>query len=65
MTVRSRVREFIASARKHNGPVDVLVNNAGVIRVGPLEVMQEDDFDQSLRTHFWAPLYLTWRCCRI
>jgi short-subunit dehydrogenase len=54
ITARDRVREFIAVARRKNGPVDVLVNNAGVIRVGPLETMRDEDFEQSLQTHFWA-----------
>ncbi|MBA4064188.1 MAG: ketoacyl reductase [Isosphaera sp.] len=59
VTDRDRVREFVAAARRGNGPVDVLVNNAGVIRVGPVEEMTEDDFEQSLRTHLWAALYTT------
>jgi NAD(P)-dependent dehydrogenase (short-subunit alcohol dehydrogenase family) len=59
VTDRARVGEFVALARYGNGPIDVLVNNAGVIRVGPVEEMQEEDFEQSLRTHFWAALYTT------
>jgi len=41
------------------GQIDVLVNNAGVIQVGPLETMTVEDFDIALRSHFWAPLYTT------
>ena len=59
MTDHDRVREFIAVARVRNGPVDVLVNNAGVIQVGPLEDMREEDFEESLRVHFWSALYTT------
>ena len=54
VTDRGRVGEFLAVARGHNGPVDVLINNAGVIRMGPLEAMDEGDFEQSMQTHFWA-----------
>jgi NAD(P)-dependent dehydrogenase (short-subunit alcohol dehydrogenase family) len=57
VTDRGSIREFIAAARESNGPIDVLVNNAGIIQVGPLESMREVDFEQSLRTHFWAALY--------
>ena len=57
VTERHRVREFVAVARQRNGPVDVLINNAGVIRVGPTEEMLEEDFEQSLQTHFWAALH--------
>jgi len=41
------------------GPVDVLVNNAGVIVVGPLDTVTLADFDESLRVHFWGPLRMT------
>lgn len=59
ITDRERVREFVAVAHQKNGPVDVLINNAGVIRVGPFEEMRTEDFEQSLLTHFWGPLYTT------
>ncbi len=59
VTDRGRVREFVAVAQQRNGPIDVLINNAGTIRVGPLEEMREEDFEQSLLTHFWAALYTT------
>ena len=57
MTDQQRVKEFLAVARQRNGPVDVLVNNAGVIAVGPLDEQRLEDFEQSLRTHLWAALY--------
>ena len=38
--------------------VDVLVNNAGVIQVGPLEHMAHEDFENAMATHFWGPLHL-------
>jgi NAD(P)-dependent dehydrogenase (short-subunit alcohol dehydrogenase family) len=38
--------------------VDVLVNNAGVIQVGPLEHMTHEDFENAMATHFWGPLHL-------
>lgn len=38
--------------------VDVLINNAGVIEVGPFEHAKREDFEDSLATHFWAPLHL-------
>jgi short-subunit dehydrogenase len=35
------------------------VNNAGMITVGPMEVMTMEDYEEALRLHFWAPLYTT------
>ena len=48
---------LIADVRQHLGPIDVLVNNAGHIEVGPLESATEDDFEKSMATHFWAPFW--------
>lgn len=38
--------------------IDVLVNNAGVIQVGPLEHMKIEDFENAMATHFWGPLHM-------
>jgi NAD(P)-dependent dehydrogenase (short-subunit alcohol dehydrogenase family) len=38
--------------------IDILINNAGVIEVGPLDHMTRDDFDRAMRLHFWAPYEL-------
>ena len=35
----------------------MLVNNAGIIQVGPLEHMTVDDFEEAMATHFWGPLF--------
>ncbi len=41
------------------GTVDVLINNAGIIQVGPLEHMSIEDFENALAVHFYGPLYCT------
>jgi short-subunit dehydrogenase len=41
------------------GRIDVLINNAGIIQVGPLDHMQRSDFEQSIDLYFWAPYELT------
>src|SRR5881396_3255726 len=40
------------------GKIDILINNAGVIEVGPLEHMTREDFERAMRVHFWAPFEL-------
>jgi NAD(P)-dependent dehydrogenase (short-subunit alcohol dehydrogenase family) len=40
------------------GKIDVLINNAGIIEVGPIEHMTPEDFDLAMRLHFWAPFEL-------
>src|SRR5207237_2451271 len=41
------------------GKIDILINNAGVIEVGPLEHMAREDFERAMGVHFWAPFELT------
>src|SRR5205823_534857 len=40
------------------GKIDILINNAGIIEVGPLENMTREDFERAMRLHFWAPFEL-------
>lgn len=51
------VDRLVAKVAQQWGPVDVLVNNAGVIQVGPLEEMTIADYEQAMGVHFWGPLY--------
>lgn len=55
------VARLCEEVRARLGPVDVLVNNAGVIEVGPFELMTRDDFEEAMATHFWGPLELIHR----
>jgi len=50
------VNAMIAAVNDRFGVVDVLVNNAGVIQVGPIEVMTHEDFELAMQAHFWGPL---------
>lgn len=43
---QSEVAEAFAAAEAELGPVDVLVNNAGVSHVGTVETTEEEDFDR-------------------
>jgi len=55
---RADVRAAIDTVLDEWRSVDVLINNAGVIQVGPLEHMTEEDFENAMATHFWGPLHL-------
>jgi short-subunit dehydrogenase len=39
------------------GRIDVLINNAGVIQVGPVEHMTLQDFSEAMAVHLYGPLY--------
>jgi NAD(P)-dependent dehydrogenase (short-subunit alcohol dehydrogenase family) len=59
VTERAQVNEWVQVCVERFGGVDVLVNNAGVIQVGPLEVMTLADYEEAMKIHFWGPLYTT------
>jgi NAD(P)-dependent dehydrogenase (short-subunit alcohol dehydrogenase family) len=52
--IQSAVRQII----DRFGKIDVLINNAGIIEVGPFEHMAREDFECAMRLHFWAPFEL-------
>ena len=54
---RSEIERAIADAQARIGPIDVLVNNAGIIQVGPLDALTLDDYQDAMATHFWGPYY--------
>jgi NAD(P)-dependent dehydrogenase (short-subunit alcohol dehydrogenase family) len=54
---RHQVEQSIAQVADAYGTIDVLVNNAGVIEVGPVEHLTLSDFEDAMATHFWGPLY--------
>jgi len=52
--IQSAVRQII----DRFGKIDILINNAGIIEVGPLQHMTREDFERAMRLHFWAPFEL-------
>jgi NAD(P)-dependent dehydrogenase (short-subunit alcohol dehydrogenase family) len=57
LRIEQDLKHMVRQVEEHYGRVDVLINNAGVIQVGPLENMSVDDFRESLDIHYWAPLH--------
>lgn len=59
VTAQAQVEQMIQTVNDRLGSIDVLINNAGTIQVGPFETMTLDDYDEAMKLHFWAPLYTT------
>lgn len=59
VTDRASVEHMIDAVRQRFGPVEVLINNAGVIEVGPAETMSVADYEEAMATNFWGMLYPT------
>ncbi len=59
VTDRAAVMSMVGQVDATLGPVDLLVNVAGIIEVGPLTSMSLGDFEQAMATMFWGPLHLT------
>ncbi|AFZ68840.1 SDR family NAD(P)-dependent oxidoreductase [Deinococcus peraridilitoris] len=41
----------------HYGRLDILINNAGIIQVGPLETMILEDYHAAMDVNFWGALH--------
>lgn len=56
ITEEGEIEQTVAAVEAAFGPIDVLVNNAGVIQVGPAELMSAEDYEHEMALHFWGPL---------
>jgi NAD(P)-dependent dehydrogenase (short-subunit alcohol dehydrogenase family) len=54
VTDPSQMHRAVADIEAEVGPIDVLINNAGIIKVGPISAMTREDFEQALAVNFWG-----------
>src|SRR3989440_3768192 len=54
----AQIQSAVQQTIQRFGKIDILINNAGIIEIGPLAHMQLKDFDRAMRLHFWAPYIL-------
>jgi NAD(P)-dependent dehydrogenase (short-subunit alcohol dehydrogenase family) len=57
LRIEQDLKHMVRQVEEYFGRIDVLINNAGVIQVGPLENQSVDEFREALDIHYWAPLH--------
>jgi short-subunit dehydrogenase len=56
---QAQVEQAVVDVRQEFGEIDVLVNNAGTLTVGPMDTMTAEEFQEALNIFFWAPFHVT------
>jgi NAD(P)-dependent dehydrogenase (short-subunit alcohol dehydrogenase family) len=59
VTQRGEVAQMVRDVAEHFGSIDILINNAGEIRVAPVESLDRGDFEAAMATMFWGPVDVT------
>jgi NAD(P)-dependent dehydrogenase (short-subunit alcohol dehydrogenase family) len=57
LTQFDQVQSMIRQIERNRGPLDILINNASIIQVGPLESMTLDDFHAAMAANFWSAVH--------
>jgi short-subunit dehydrogenase len=55
---KHQVASLVGDVVGHYGRIDVLINNAGIIQVGPEDAMTIEDYEEAMNVNFWSALYL-------
>jgi len=60
LTDRSAVKAMVEQVIGHFGAIDVLINNAGVIGVAPIQHVTMDDYHSAMDINFWSAVHVAY-----
>ena len=60
VTKTNEVKKMIDKTIKKHGRIDILINNAGIVRVGPMETFPDEDYDLLINVNLKG----TYFCCK-
>lgn len=56
---KEAVETMVGEVTTELGGIDILINNAGIIQVGPQSLMRIEEFEEALNINFWGAVYTT------
>jgi short-subunit dehydrogenase len=59
VSVPQEIQSVVDTATGRFGRIDVIINNAGIILVGPLESLTVSSFEEAMNTNFYGALHTT------
>jgi short-subunit dehydrogenase len=60
LTDRTQTERMVQEVTDHYGGVDILINCAGIISVGPAQLMKIEDFEEAMAINFYGTLHAIW-----
>jgi len=60
LSVRAECERLVRETIAHFGRIDVLINVAGIIQVGPIEVQTVENFERTMRLNFFTAVNIIW-----
>ncbi|MBV8550517.1 MAG: SDR family NAD(P)-dependent oxidoreductase [Acidobacteriaceae bacterium] len=59
LTNHAEINSLVERVLERFSTIDVLINSAGAIQVGPFESFDHSNFERAMDLMFWAPVDLT------
>ena len=56
---RAQVETMVQEISSEWGKIDVLINNAGIIQVGPVDLMRAEEYEEALKINLWGGINTT------